>query len=550
MKERVVAYARVSTDHDDQLNSLENQKQHWEEYIKSNPEWEYCGLYWDDESGTSTIKRDGFNKMIEDAENGEFDLIITKQATRWARNVVDALQYTRRLKTKGVGVLFHADNIHTIKDADAELRLSIMATLAQEDSRRISENVKFGHLRAMKNGVVYGGNRLLGYDIKNKKLYINEKEAVIIRDIFNWFVYEKESLHGIVRKLRDKGITKGKTGGKIDHTTIKRILENEKYCGDLKQRKYYTEDFLNQKQKQNNGEIEFIIIKNNHEPIINRETWNTAQEILKQRRVESKRGNGYTKHCWGGKIICPECGNKFRRKVLKNKDGTDRPIWICINYHNNGKKGCENSSYLREDVLNDTFQVVIKKLKQKSNQDRIIKNLNNILGELLEKDNSNEKIEKINKSINKIKNKREKLLELYMESNLTKEVFTEKNDKLNMEEENLLNKKNMIEQAKNKLENQKQDILDLYEVIKNKPDNLKNIDDFVNRHIKEIIKHKDKLSFVLKTGEKIDADLSKYPKRICSRDYITIMDIKVLQLINRGAVQYYEEIGVEVLLVA
>lgn len=226
-----------------------------------------------------------------------------------------------------------------------------MSTLAQEESRRISENVKFGHIRAMKNGIVFGNNRVLGYDIKDKKITINHQEAEIVKKIFDWFVNENESLHGIVRRLAKIGITKGKTGGKIDHTTVKRIIENEKYCGDLKQRKYYTEDFLNQKQKPNKGEIEFIILRDNHEGIVTRDIWNKAQEILKERRVKYQKGIGYTRHCWGGKIICGVCKNKFRRKTFKNIDGSDRPVWICSTYYNKGTKECQNGGYIREDVF-------------------------------------------------------------------------------------------------------------------------------------------------------------------------------------------------------
>jgi DNA invertase Pin-like site-specific DNA recombinase len=164
VKKRTVAYCRVSSDHEDQLNSLQNQKQYWEEYIKNRDDLEYCGLYIDEGiTGTSTLKRDGFNQMIRDAYAGKFDFIVTKEVSRFGRNIIDVLQYTRKLKEIGIGVYFESDNINTL-DNDGELRLSIMATLAQEESRKISERVKWGHKRAMKNGVVFGANRTLGYD--------------------------------------------------------------------------------------------------------------------------------------------------------------------------------------------------------------------------------------------------------------------------------------------------------------------------------------------------------------------------------------------------
>lgn len=552
MKTRVVAYSRISTDHEDQINSLKNQKQHWEEFIKNNPEWEYAGMYYDEGiTGTSARKRDGFLQMIEDAKIGKFDLIITKSVTRWARNIVDSIQYARELKKIGVAVYFASDNIHTINDADAELRLSIMSTLAQDESRRISENVKFGHLRAMKNGVVYGANRILGYDIKDKKLFINEEEAKIIRKIFDWYVNEKESLHGIVKRLKEElGVTKGKTGGKLNHTSIRRIIENEKYCGDLKQRKYYTEDFLEQTQKKNNGEIEFIIIRDNHDPIIDRSLWEKAQQILKKRKIDSNRGIGYTKHCWGGKLICGVCGDKFRRKILFNKDGSERPIWICTTTHDKGKKGCENTGYIREDVLKDSLKVVIDKLKEKHNKENLFNELNKILMKISSNKNYEQEINKIEQQINKIQTKREKLLELYMDSNLTKESFNNKNSSLNNEENLLREKHNSLISKAKKIQEQINNLNDFYNIIIEKYNDIKEIDKIVDNYIVRIIKYKDKIVFELFTGDNMEVSMSKYPKRVNSRDYVPIMDIKHRYKIDRGSVQYYEEINIEVLLVA
>ena len=560
---RVVAYSRVSTEHEDQINSLNNQKQFWEEFIKKNPEWEYAGMYWDEGiTGTSIKKRTGFNQMIKDAKQNKFDLILTKQVSRWARNIVDSIQTARDLKKIGVGVYFLNDNINTL-DPDAELRLSIFSTLAQEESRRISENVKFGHKQAMKNGIVFGNNRVLGYDIINKKLVINQQEAEIVKKIFNWFINDNESLHGIVRKLNEQGITKGKIGGKIDHTTIKRILENEKYCGDLKQRKYYTKDYLEQKLVKNNGELDYIIIYNNHEPIISKDNWNKAQNILKERREKYDRGIGYIRHCWGGKIICGVCGDKFRRKIINMTNNNKNPVWICTTYYNKGKKGCVNGSYIREDVLEDCFRVILNELNTKEIQERVIENLQKILTKLTISDKTQDKENKIKQQIEKIRNKRDRLIELYTDNNLSKNDFNLKNNELNIQEEKLNAELNKIKEEINHIQQTKKQVVNFYNILKEKAENIKLIDDIVKDHIKEIIKYKDKIIFIFNIGNSFEISLTNYPKRSNNRDnkpymdnkypkqlnnpgYIPIMDNKIMYLVDRGCVRYYKSIKLEV----
>ena len=550
-KIRVVSYSRVSSESENQLNSLANQRQHWDEYIKAKPEWEYIGFFYDQGiTGTNAKKRDGFIKMYEEAKQGKFDLIITKSVTRWARNIVDSIQYVRDLKKIGVAVYFSSDNIHTINDADAELRLSIMSTLAQDESRRISENVKFGHKRAMKNGIVYGNNRVWGYDIKDKKLYINENESEIIKKIFHWYVFENESLHGIVKRLESElGVTKGKIGGKLDHSTITRILQNEKYCGDLQQRKYFTKDFLEQKQSKNNGEHEFITIKDHHEAIISREVWDNAQDILFERQVKSNRGVGYTKHCWGGKIICEVCHNKFRRKVMKNKDGTERPIWICTTAHDKGKAGCINTSYMREEVLEDATKVVIAKLKEPGNKEKILNNLDTILKNITQNNDTKIKADKLEKQIEKVKNKREKLMELFMDSNLSKDNFNLKNEELNNEELNFINRLKEVQSKEDEMILQIKKMNGFYDMLSKEYDDINEVDDIINKYFTNIIKYKDKLVFNLVMGESYDISLAKYPKRVNRRNHTPIMDTKIFYLVDRGAVRYYESLTIELRLV-
>ena len=202
---RVAAYCRVSTDSLDQANSLESQQRYFNDYIKRNPLWELSKIYVDEGiSGTSTKKRNAFNQMIEDAKRGNFDIIITKEISRFARNTLDSIGYTRELKRLGIGVIFMNDNINTL-DPDAELRLTIMSSIAQEESRKTSERVKWGQRRMMEQGKVFGRD-MLGYDVRDGKLIINEEGAKTVRLIFHKFLVEGKCTHLIAKELQEEGI--------------------------------------------------------------------------------------------------------------------------------------------------------------------------------------------------------------------------------------------------------------------------------------------------------------------------------------------------------
>lgn len=240
---RVGAYCRVSTDKDDQINSFESQQRYFKEYIERNPKWELAEIFADEgKSGTSTKKRAAFNRMIACAKSGELDLIITKEISRFARNTLDSIYYTRELKRKGVGVIFLNDNINTL-EPDAELRLTIMSSIAQEESRKTSDRVKWGQKRRMEQGVVFGRD-MLGYDVRGGKMFINEEGAKIVRLIFHKFVAEGKGCHTIARELRESGIKSFKYNSEWSNTVILRFLRNEKYCGDLVQKKTYTQDYI------------------------------------------------------------------------------------------------------------------------------------------------------------------------------------------------------------------------------------------------------------------------------------------------------------------
>lgn len=353
MKKEIVvaAYARVSTDKDDQANSLVSQKKYFSDYITNHEGWKLKEVYYDEGiSGTQTRKRAGFNQMIDDAMHGEIDLILTKEVCRFARNTVDTLSFTRKLKDIGVGVIFTIDNIDT-RESDGELRLTIMASIAQEESRKTSERVKWGQKRRMEQGIVFG-RELLGYKLDKGVLSINEDEAFIVKKIFHKYTNEGKGTYTIANELLDEGIH-SKRVDKWSNTVILRVLRNEKYVGDLCQKKTITPNYLTHSKKYNRGEEDMVYIKNHHEPIIDRELWDRTQMELARRSPSEKQKLKHSNRYWcSGKLRCAECGNRFVSKRKTLKSGTYKS-WRCYAaaMHGRTKKdingveiGCDSGS--------------------------------------------------------------------------------------------------------------------------------------------------------------------------------------------------------------
>ena len=279
---RVAVYCRVSTDKEDQINSFESQKRFFAEIVERRPEWELWGIYADEGvSGTSTVKRREFNRMLEDARAGKFDRVMTKEVSRFARNTVDTLMFTRELRTMGIGVEFVNDGINTL-EPDAELRLAIMGSIAQEESRKTSSRVKWGQTRRMEQGVVFGRS-LLGYDVDGGQLTVNETGAEIVKKIYGWYVFDGLSGAGIAKRLTEEGVPTVRGHREWNSGVVIKILKNEKYCGDLLQKKTITPDYLTHRKRTNRGQEEMVYIRDHHEPIIDRELWEQAQARMRRR---------------------------------------------------------------------------------------------------------------------------------------------------------------------------------------------------------------------------------------------------------------------------
>ena len=424
-KLRVAAYARISTEKDDQVNSLESQKSYFADYIKSQRNMELSKVYFDEGiSGTQTRKRIGFNQMIKDALSGKFNLILTKEVSRFARNTVDTLSYTRKLKEAGIGVIFTIDNIDT-RDSDGELRLTIMASLAQEESRKTSERVKWGQQRRMEQGVVFGRD-MLGFTVKSGVLSINPEEAPVVRAIFHKYTNEGKGTHVIARELIEEGF-RPKRISLWSNTVILRILRNEKYVGDLCQKKTFTPDYLTHKKKYNRGEEEKIYIRDHHEGIIDRDLWNRAQAELKRRSPSASRKSRYSNRYWcSGKICCGECGSRFVSRTKKLQTGTYK-AWRCYQTANRGglkmdadgkEIGCNNNS-INEKALLACMKHCVNLICQNQEQLRveIISRIKEVCGE---QDTTIDK-DKIQQKIDSIEEKKRKSFDAMLEGMITKE---------------------------------------------------------------------------------------------------------------------------------
>lgn len=388
---KVASYCRVSTDREDQANSFESQRRYFKEYIGRQPDWELYQVYADEGiTGTSTKKRAAFNRMIADAHMGKFQLILTKEVSRFSRNILDTISYTRELKALGVGVVFVNDGINSL-EPDAELRLSIMGSMAQEESRKTSSRVKWGQTRRMEQGVVFGRS-LLGYDVKGGHMTVNQEGAELVRQIFHKYGVEKKGTSVIARELREAGYRSLTGNAKWSNTYIIKVLKNEKYVGDLVQKKTITPDYLSHTKKYNHGEEELVVIRDHHEPIISRELWDTVQAELKKRDRRGGCGGGHsTRYVFSGRIKCGECGASFVSRKKTRKDGTSYRRWGCFTAATEGNKhqdagenevGCDIGKMLRDELAMDILKQSLASLQLDAGG--IIRNVTSIVMEAIQ----------------------------------------------------------------------------------------------------------------------------------------------------------------------
>lgn len=457
---RVAVYARVSTEHEAQLSALENQIQYYDNELDKHPDWVLYDRYIDEGiTGTSTKKRPNFMRMMKDAENGCFDLIITREVSRFARNTVDTLQETRKLRRMGIEVYFTEDHIWTMDDNDGELKLTLMATLAQNESRKTSQRVKAGQKISFENGVIYGTGNILGYDKVGKDFIVNEEQARTVRKIYDLYL-KGNGMKTIKYELESQGY-KTSTGKSIwDAATISRVLQNSFYCGIIEYRKFYVPDYLEQKKVKNNGEVEKVFTEGKHTPLISREDFNKVQEMIKGKKltIEEKSkenkfgGKNPAKSIWSKKLVC-KCGSRYnKRRYHKHADGTISHCYQCYDQKNNGsiktrlKKGLDitntcDSQIIPEWKLELVSNVLFKKIWKDREQIKLL--VNTLLDKSIiedEKEDIKDELQIINRSLETLQKKNSNLFDAFISEIVSKEMYVKKKLEIEEEEKSLKNK--------------------------------------------------------------------------------------------------------------
>ena len=424
---KVAVYCRVSTEKDDQLNSLEAQRRYFKEYIEQQPDWTLHKIYADEGiTGTSVKKREQFKRMLRDAQSGAFTLILTKEVSRFSRNILDTIAYTRELKALGVGVLFMNDGISTW-DPDAELRLSIMGSIAQEESRKTSSRVKWGQTRQMERGVVFG-HSLLGYEVKEGRLSIKPEEAELVRLIFRKYGLEKKGTSLIAKELREAGYRTPGGGENWRSSYLVKLLKNEKYVGDLVQKKTITPDYLSHAKKYNHGQEALIVIKNHHEPIIDRELWDTVQEELSKRNRHNRQDCGHSPcYAFSGKIKCGVCGANFVARRKYSKDGSSTLRWACLTATKEGREqtddrgktlGCNIGRLIADETAWEMLRQALLSLDM--DPALVIDDLTEIITAAI-REAENSTVEKLEQEIRRLNKKKEDVLNAFLSDRISLE---------------------------------------------------------------------------------------------------------------------------------
>ncbi len=431
---RVTFYARVSTTREEQENSIEHQVTYFTEMIKNNPNWTFVDGYVDKIRGEHAVNREEFMRMIEDGKSGVFDLILTKEVSRFARNTIDSLTYTRDLLRSGVGVFFQNDNICTI-DTDSELRLTIMSSIAADEVRKLSERVRWGHKRSIEQGAVMGNSRIFGYDKKDCKLVINEPEAEMVRLIFETYVTGNYSTRKIEEIIYSKGY-RGRNGTRIHHNTISGIIQNPKYKGYYCGNKVKIVDYRTKEQRFL-PEEEWIMYKDETgeivPAIVTEELWDKCNEIFRERsKVVKDRGHSLKdKSVFTGKIWCASHERTYWRTSYSNSKAKGVSIyqWICSEKKRFGAKSCASFAIMENELykmLSEYFKDIAENIEE------YVNDFIRIYTEC-DKDATHQKqINDIKARIDKEKYKREKLLDLYVDGSIEKKEFAERNDSINV----------------------------------------------------------------------------------------------------------------------
>ena len=482
---RVCYYCRVSTDSDVQLNSLDNQLEYYENYIKSKPKWKFSGGYIEEgKTGVRVDVRPSFKKMIYDAKHNKFDLIITKEVSRFARDLEDSIHYIRELKDSGVGVFFENQNLNTF-DSNSELILNIMFNLAQDESRKLSSRVKFGHRQAIENGHVLGSSNITGYKKDNCKLVIVENEAKFIKILFELYASGKYGFQKLSKKLSELGYL-NKKGKLYDKDSLKRMIENPKYKGYYRAKTYEILDYRTKRRKKNSLDEQVLYkCKDGSIPaIISEELWDQANKILKSRTKGYENNNywsGGLKYAFSSKIYCKEHNTSFQRSHgSKNKN---RPTWSCSMYLQHRLAACESPIIAEIDLYNIISSIMNNIIPQKKS---IIDNMLKLYENIDRNDDYYKELELLNTNIKNIEEKKLMVLDLVFNGDISKDSLKMQFEKYDQEIKSFNVKKTMIIKQIERLNNS-HDNLDRITKLIEEEINGGSLNEFIRKFVDEII---------------------------------------------------------------
>lgn len=421
---RVTFYARVSSESDEQLNSLGNQITYYEDLIKKNARWTFVPGYIDEGlSAATTKKRENFNRMIDDAAQGKFDLIITKEISRFARNTLDSIQFTRQLLASGVGVFFQNDNINTL-DEDSELRLSIMSSIAQDELRKLSSRVKFGHQQAIRGKVVLGNSRIFGYVKDGGRLVIDETEAPMVRELFALYATGEYSMKQLESLFWEKGY-RNHNGRKIAHSTLSGLISNPKYKGYYVGNKVKVVDLFTKKQKFLPPE-EWVMFRDETgqivPAIVSEEVWEQANAVLKKRSEDVKNRQGICNHAnlLTGKLCCTHCGAAYYRRDSVDRHGVKNSKWVCSGKLKNGADSCDSFAIYESELkplLLEVFQLAQPQLEA------LIEEYIEMYKQLHQDGGLTRRMDALRRTIDTVQKKKQKLLAFNAEGALSDRDF-------------------------------------------------------------------------------------------------------------------------------
>lgn len=512
---QVGAYCRVSSEKEMQLNSFDAQVKYYTEYINQHENWNLVKIYADEGiTGTNTKRRSGLKDMLRDCKNKKLDLIICKSISRMGRNTADLLKIVRETRELGIDIFFENENIHTL-GSGGEFLITVFASLAQDTSRQISENVVWGLDKAMKKGTIFGNRYIMGYNLIDKKLVVNEEQAKTVRRVFDLFL-DGNGIRTIAKILEQEGHKTAKGQDKWNPVSIRAMLSNEKYCGHLLLGKSYTQDYLTHKRVKNRGEKVKYLFKPDENgdpivpPIISEEKFKAAQIELERRRkiadpdLENNRSRYSNRHALSGKIKCGICGATFRRCVWNKGKPYERVAWSCTTYMEKGKSYCASAS-IPQDIIYQAMTLILQNLKQ--DKDAVLENFMKSAEEAINNTGYETEILDVQNQIKQLNIELKNLRLMRRRNEITEQEFTEDADDIRKNLESLNKAYSTLESSHSLVASKKDKMMLLKQTLQKEIDTIECTDEIIKGLIKKIIVHsKDNVEIHL-SGD-IEANMS------------------------------------------